>query len=159
MDPFGVEFSLYFKKNQSKNLVGLKHRARAINQTRDTVQTSLYDHFCDDTWLNQLYRLPLRDAILTVCTLIVWRSNGAGTSLCKCYICHSVYRMTVVSISFLVICLLYKLYKHGDDWKCETGKCGTVKNAGVQNARRENAAPDCKGGKCGTIEHGKLVCE
>ena len=35
------------------------------------------------------------------------------------------------------------------DWKCETWKYGTVKNAGVENARHEFAAPDCRGGKCG----------
>jgi len=35
------------------------------------------------------------------------------------------------------------------DWKCENGKRGTAKNAAVENARLENAAP-YKGGKRGT---------
>ena len=40
------------------------------------------------------------------------------------------------------------------DWKCETWKYGTVKNAGVENARHEFAAPDCRGGKCETWKCG-----
>ena len=38
----------------------------------------------------------------------------------------------------------------GGDWKCETWKYGTVKNAGPENARHEFAAPVCTGGNCGT---------
>ena len=38
----------------------------------------------------------------------------------------------------------------GGDWKCETWKYGTVRNAGPENARHEFAAPVCTGGNCGT---------
>jgi len=33
------------------------------------------------------------------------------------------------------------------DWKCENGKRGTVKNAGVETATMENVAPVCRGWK------------
>jgi len=33
------------------------------------------------------------------------------------------------------------------DWKRETGKHGMVKTAGLENARLENAAPNCRTGK------------
>jgi len=42
---------------------------------------------------------------------------------------------------------LLLLHGGGGDWKFDNGKRGTVKNAGVQNARLENAAPVCSGWK------------
>ena len=46
--------------------------------------------------------------------------------------------------SCLWVCLRVCVW---DDWKGENGKLGTVENAGVENARTENAAPKCRGGK------------
>ena len=37
----------------------------------------------------------------------------------------------------------------GGDWKRETGKRGTVKNAWPENAELENAAPNCRTGNRG----------
>jgi len=37
--------------------------------------------------------------------------------------------------------------RQGGNWKCENGERGTVKKAGVENARLENAAPVCSGWK------------
>ena len=44
-----------------------------------------------------------------------------------------------------------------DDWKGENGKLGTVENAGVENARTENAAPKCRDGKGENIKRGTKV--
>jgi len=46
---------------------------------------------------------------------------------------------------------LYGNQPHGPHprYDTRTGKCGTVKNAGVENARPENTAPICRSGKCG----------
>jgi len=88
---------------------------------------------------------------------LVWGLAATRRSVCIHQMNRVNYRndfgcdASTINIVVAIVTVIVTITLLRGDWKCETWKYGTVKNAGVENARHEFAAPDCRVENAGKV--------